>query len=121
MELRTCPNCSSVYADVQDACPLCEADPEGRGGRLELDTTTRAAVARLGGLFGGILEAGEGLHVLWCAHGTCAVSDEAGLLWRRDARARVENVSVEEDLVRVEAGGDHQRLRLADGEPADRS
>jgi len=118
VELYTCPNCFSLYSDAQDACPLCEADREGEGGRVELDTTARAAVARLGGLYAGILEADGGTHVLWCARGVCAVSDRAGLLWACRTRSRVEDVALEDGFVRVEAGGEERRLDLAGGEPA---
>lgn len=116
MDLFTCPNCNSVYSDVQDSCPACEADRDGRGGRLELDTTSRSAVARLGGLFGGILDAGAETHVLWCARGVCAVSAEVGLVWSRKTRSRVEDVRLVADAVVVTAGGGERRLRLADGE-----
>ncbi len=115
VDLFTCPNCFSAYADVQDVCPACEADRDGSGGRLELDTTARGAVARLGGLYGGILEAGPGLHVLWCARGVCVVSAEVGLVWRRETRTRVEDVRLLPGAVLVAAGGGERRLRLADG------
>lgn len=115
MELVTCPNCLTVYGGANELCPGCDADRHGQGARVELDVTARAAVARQGGLFGGILEVEEGTWLLWCAHGLCWVSDEAGLVWERSLGARVDGVRVEDERVRVVRGGSELLLARADG------
>jgi hypothetical protein len=117
MELVNCPNCFTVYAEVQDACPNCDADADGAGGRVQLDSAARTVVARLGGLFGGILEAGDGAHLFWCARGVCLWSEEVGLVWHRATAGRVEDVAVRPDGVRVSTGRRVAVLSLADGEP----
>ena len=116
MELLTCPNCTTVYGDANDVCPNCDADSSGDGGRLELDVTSRAAVARLGGLFGGILEDGSD-YVLWCGRGICLVSDEAGLLWERGIDGRVDGVRVTESSVLVSCGPFELVFDRTDGSP----
>ncbi len=103
MDLIGCRNCGTLFGDAHERCPACDADRSGAGGRVTLDVTARAAVARLGGLFGGILEAGEDF-VLWCARGVCVVSEERGLVWERSLGGRVDDVRLEQDAVRVARG-----------------
>ena len=103
MELVTCPNCATVYGDAHARCPSCDADQLGEGGRVTLDVTARAAVARLGGLWGGILEEDE-RFLLWCARGVCLWSEGTGLVWARAVGGRVDGVRIEGRTVRVERG-----------------
>ena len=44
MELVRCPNCLSVYGDVQENCPSCSADHGGQGAEIEFDGEIRAAL-----------------------------------------------------------------------------
>lgn len=120
MELLTCPNCRAVYGDAHERCPTCEADHHGAGGRVELDTTARAAVARHGGIFGGVLEAGESDFLLWCAKGVCLYSDEAGLVWDRGTGRRVDGVQLDAERVRLSCGGAEILLDRRDGSRVDR-
>ena len=117
MELHTCPNCTTVYGDANEICPNCDADHGGDGGRVELDVTARAAVARLGGLYGGILEGDAGDYVLWCGHGVCLYSDEAGLLWERSIGSRVDGVRLQADQVSVSCGAFELVYDRRDGSP----
>lgn len=115
MELVTCPNCLAVYGDVQTECSLCGADPQGEGAELEFDSGTRAAIAGIGGLYGGILAAGAGTHLLWCARGVCRVDDEIGLVWATRTRALLESVNLEGEIVRLSTARGVARIDLADG------
>lgn len=115
MELLRCPNCQACYGDVQDACPGCDADHEGHGARVEFDGTTRKALQRLGGLYGGILEQDDGSFLLWCELGVCLYTDEAGCVWQVKTVSRVDDVSVRSGFVRVQTSGGHRVLDFADG------
>lgn len=119
MELVTCPNCVTVYGGANELCPNCDADHSGADGRIELDVTARAAVTRLGGLFGGILELDEGRFVLWCARGVCLISEHEGLLWERLVGSRVDGVALRGDAVLVSRGPETLRLDTVDGSPID--
>lgn len=114
MELLTCANCASVYGDTHERCPGCDADHEGEGARLALDVTARAAVARLGGLYGGILESGE-QFLLWCARGVCLWSAHSGLVWERALGGRVDDVQLGQSTVRVARGERTLLLQRTDG------
>lgn len=116
MDLITCPNCISAYVAVQDRCPNCDADHEGEGARLELDAETRTAVARHGGLFGGILDVDLDRHLLWCTRGVCLYSDEIGLAWHQGFGSSIDAVHVAEEVVRVSMGPREATLGLGDGE-----
>lgn len=117
MELVTCPNCVTVYGGANELCPNCDADHSGAGGRIELDVTARAAVGRLGGLFGGMLELGGERFLLWCARGVCLVSEHEGLLWEREVGARVDGVALRDGDVLVSRGPKTLRLDRTDGSP----
>jgi hypothetical protein len=114
MELVTCPNCFAVYGDAHARCPSCEADQRGEGGRVALDVTARAAVARLGGLWGGILE-WDDQFLLWCARGVCLWSEGTGLVWERAVGARVDGVQLGETTVRVTRGERALEVSRVDG------
>ncbi len=117
MELIRCPNCLSVYGDLQDECPQCEADSAGEGGRIEFDGTARSAIASLGGVYGGILDGPGEQVLLWCEHGVCLYDPMAGLVWKSAGVGKVENVALATDVVRVQARGREIELDLADGNP----
>lgn len=115
VELISCPNCLAVYGDVQGECPSCGADGHGEGAEHEFDGTTRAAIASLGGLYGGILECGPGVHLLWCEAGVCRVDELTGLVWKARVGRRVDALSHDEVSVRITSGGREVVLDLADG------
>jgi len=116
MEFLTCPNCLTVYGDVQSSCPACEADAEGEGARVTFDGATRTVIQGLGGLFGGILDGpAPGLQVLWCSRGVALVTDDIGLAWRARIAGSVDDVRVDAEEVIVTAGGTRTALSLEDG------
>ncbi len=115
MQLIRCPNCLSVYGDVQSACPACDADPEGVGAEVELDVTTRTAIARLGGVYGGILEAPGGRHLIWCETGVCLVENETGFRWHANLREQVDGLSFDEEAIRAETKSGDVLLGWEDG------
>lgn len=101
MEFLVCPNCRSGYGDIQARCPNCGADHEGGGAEIEFDVTTRAAIGRLGGVFGGILEAGPGRHLVWCRRGVCRVNEETGLVWETAVAGAVDTLVHAGERVRI--------------------
>ena len=117
MELVRCPNCMAVYGDVQDECPHCRADRDGEGPDVEFDGTTRTAIQALGGVFGGILEAPEGRHLVWCERGVILFDDQAGLMWNSRVRGGVDGVTVRSDHAVVTTGHYRIPIGLEDGLP----
>ena len=115
--LITCPNCLTVFVDVHELCPCCDADREGEGACLPIEGATRSAVYRLGGLHGGILEVGDGRSLLWCERGVCLHSDEIGHVWDRMLSGRADEVRFDETCVHVRVGAAQLSLELATGEP----
>jgi len=114
--LITCANCLSVFADVHELCPCCDADREGEGARLPIEGATRSAVRRLGGLHGGILDVGGGRSLLWCERGVCLHSDEIGHVWDRAVSGRADEVRFGESRVHLRVGAAQLSLELATGE-----
>jgi hypothetical protein len=115
MELLSCPNCLTVYGDVQEECPTCGARPDGSGADLELDVATRTAISSLGGVYGGIVSCPDDAHLFWCSRGVCVVEDALGLRWSTAVPGRVVDVSVESEEVRVRTDRALTALHLADG------
>ena len=115
MELVRCPNCLSVYGDVQETCPNCSADHAGQGAEVEFDGEIRAALSSLGGIYGGILEGPPQPWLLWCERGVCLVDPVGFLLWKARVHAKVDNVVLEEDHVRVTTASGVVRLDRAEG------
>ena len=119
MELLSCPNCLSVYGDVQDECPTCEARHDGSGAALELDGATRTVISSLGGVYGGIVPCPGEAHLIWCSRGVCLFESATGLRWKAAVRGQVEDVSVRSEDVLVRANGALTALHLEDGTAVD--
>ncbi len=115
MELVRCPNCLSVYGDVQDSCPNCSADHSGQGAEIEFDSQIRAALTNLGGIYGGILEGPPGPWVLWCEKGVCLVDPEGYFLWKARVHGKVDNVVLKDKAVHVTTSGGEVRLDRQEG------
>lgn len=115
MDYESCINCLNLYDSATERCPVCGADEDGRGAEPVFDHTTRSAIQRLGGLYGGILEGPAGEHVLWCAHGVCLVNEVVGLAWQAKTTAPLDDVSVGEDRLRLTIQGHRVVLGLQDG------
>ena len=115
MELKSCSNCLAVYGDIQDECPMCGADHDGDGAQIALDSATRTAIQRFGGIYGGILEGPGGSHVLWCSRGVCLIEDRIGLAWGANAFGQVDDVSVGDEEIVVTAGGERRAFLVVDG------
>ncbi len=115
MDFESCLNCLHPYDRSSGQCPLCGSDPEGLGAEPVFDHTTRSAIQRLGGLYGGILEGPAGALVLWCAQGVCLVNDTVGLAWQTKTTARLDDVSVRSDRLLLTIRGHRVALGLQDG------
>lgn len=115
MNYESCANCLNLYDPGQKRCPVCGSDDEGRGAEPTFDHTTRSAIQRLGGLFGGILEGPSGAHVLWCARGVCLVNEIVGLAWQTKTAGQLDDVSVRADHLRLSIRGHNVDLGLTDG------
>ena len=107
----------AVYGDVQEECPHCRADHEGEGPDVEFDGMTRTAIQALGGVYGGILEAPEGRHLIWCERGVCLYDELAGLMWNSRVRGGVDGVDVRADHAVVSTGSHRIPIGLGDGLP----
>ena len=115
MDFESCINCLNLYDSTQERCPLCGSDEEGKGAQPTFDHTTRSAIQRLGGLYGGILEGPAGEHVLWCARGVCLVNEVVGLAWQAKTAGTLDDVSVGTDRLRLTIKGHRVSLGLQDG------
>ena len=116
MDFESCINCLNLYDSAQERCPLCGSDEQGKGAQPTFDHTTRSAIQRLGGLYGGILEGPSGEHVLWCARGVCLVNEVVGLAWQTKTTAPLDDVSVGKDRLQLTIKGYKLALGLHDGQ-----
>ena len=119
MDFESCINCLNLYDSSTERCPICGSDIEGRGAKPAFDHTTRSAIQRLGGIYGGILEGPDGAHVLWCAHGVCLVNSVVGLAWQTKTTSQLEDVSVKASSLELTVMGHRVSLGLEDGHELD--
>ena len=115
MDFESCINCLNLFDNSQEHCPVCGSDEDGKGASPQFDHTTRSAIQRLGGLYGGILEGPDGAHILWCAQGVCLVNSVVGLAWQTKTTSQLQDVSIGTDQLLLTVQGFKVSLGMQDG------